>query len=194
MPKVTDEMIVAVRETKTKTERVFDGHFLHIDRDTVTTASGLVRSREYIRHPGASVIIALLTDETILMEFQWRQPCEKAFWELPAGKLDPNEKASVCARRELEEETGYQADQWYYLGRIHNAIGYSDEHLEFFLAKGLKAGDRHLDEVECLEVYRLPFKEVKERTLNGDITGDRTIIGIFQMEKYLNGEMLSQAF
>ena len=193
MHKVTDEMIVAVRETKTKTERVFDGHFLHIDRDTVTTASGLVRSREYIRHPGASVIIALFNDETRLMEFQWRQPCEKAFWELPAGKLDPNEKASVCARRELEEETGYQADQWYYLGRIHNAIGYSDEHLEFFLAKGLKAGDRHLDEGECLEVYRLPFKEVKEMTLNGDITDVKTIIGVFWLEKYLKGEMAVQA-
>ena len=175
MPKVTDEMIATVRETKTKTERVFDGHFLHIDRDTVTTASGLVRSREYIRHPGASVIIALFDDETILMEFQWRQPCEKAFWELPAGKLDPNEKASVCARRELEEETGYQADQWYYLG------------------KGLKAGDRHLDEGECLEVYRLPFKEVKEMTLNGDITDVKTIIGVFWLEKYLKGEMAAQA-
>ena len=193
MPKVTDEMIVAVRETKTKTERVFDGHFLHIDRDTVTTASGLVRSREYIRHPGASVIIALFDNETILMEFQWRQPCEKAFWELPAGKLDPNEKASVCARRELEEETGYQADYGYYLGRIPNAIGYSDEHLEFFLAKGLKAGDRHLDEGECLEVYRLPFKEVKEMTLNGDITDVKTIIGVFWLEKYLKGEMAVQA-
>ncbi|MDM8113089.1 NUDIX hydrolase [Parasutterella secunda] len=186
-------MIAAVRETKTKTERVFDGNFLHIDRDTVTTASGLVRSREYIRHPGASVIIALFDDETMLMEFQWRQPCEKAFWELPAGKLDPNEKASVCARRELEEETGYQADQWYYLGRIHNAIGYSDEHLEFFLAKGLKAGDRHLDEGECLEVYRLPFKEVKEMTLNGDITDVKTIIGVFWLEKYLKGEMAVHA-
>ena len=193
MPKVTDEMIAAVRETKTKTERVFDGHFLHIDCDTVTTASGLVRSREYIRHPGASVIIALFDDETILMEFQWRQHKKKAFWELPAGKLDPNEKASVCARRELEEETGYQADQWYYLGRIHNAIGYSDEHLEFFLAKGLKAGDRHLDEGECLEVYRLPFKEVKEMTLNGDITDVKTIIGVFWLEKYLKGEMAVQA-
>jgi len=193
MPKVTDEMIAAVRETKTKTERVFDGNFLHIDRDTVTTASGLVRSREYIRHPGASVIIALFDDETILLEFQWRQPCEKAFWELPAGKLDPNEKASVCAKRELEEETGYQADQWYYLGRIHNAIGYSDEHLEFFLAKGLKAGDRHLDEGECLEVYRLPFKEVKEMTLNGDITDVKTIIGVFWLEKYLKGEMAVHA-
>ena len=193
MPSITEEMIERVKETRIATERVFDGNFLHIDRDTVITASGLSRSREYIKHPGASVIIALFDDETVLMEFQWRQPCEKAFWELPAGKLDPNEKASVCARRELEEETGYQADQWYYLGRIHNAIGYSDEHLEFFLAKGLKAGDRHLDEGECLEVYRLPFKEVKEMTLNGDITDVKTIIGVFWLEKYLKGEMTVQA-
>ena len=118
---------------------------------------------------------------------------DKGKWAFPGGFLNIDEPADEGARRELEEETGYQADQWYYLGRIHNAIGYSDEHLEFFLAKGLKAGDRHLDEGECLEVYRLPFKEVKEMTLNGDITDVKTIIGVFWLEKYLKGEMAAQA-
>ena len=187
MPSITEEMIKRVKETRTKTERVFDGNFLHVDRDTITTASGLTRTREFIRHPGASVIVALFDDQSVLLEFQWRQPCERAFWELPAGKLDPKEEPAVCARRELKEETGYEAEHWYYLGRIHNAIGYSDEHLEFFLATGLKAGDRHLDEGECLEVFRVPFKELLEMALNGEITDVKTLVGVFWLEKYLKG-------
>lgn len=189
MPTITEEMIKRVKEVKTSSERVFDGNFLHVDRDSVTTASGLTRTREFIRHPGASVIIALFEDQTVLLEFQWRQPCEMAFWELPAGKLDPNEKPATCAKRELEEETGYRASEWFYLGKIHNAIGYSDEHLEFFLAKGLKTGARHLDEGECLDVFRVPFEEVRQMVLNGEITDVKTIVGIYWLEKYLEGKM-----
>ena len=189
MPTITEEMIKRVKEVKTSSERVFDGNFLHVDRDSVTTASGLSRTREFIRHPGASVIIALFEDQTVLLEFQWRQPCEMAFWELPAGKLDPNEKPATCAKRELEEETGYRASEWFYLGKIHNAIGYSDEHLEFFLAKGLKTGARHLDEGECLDVFRVPFEEVRQMVLNGEITDVKTIVGIYWLEKYLEGKM-----
>lgn len=192
MPSITEEMIERVKETRIATERVFDGNFLHIDRDTVITASGLSRSREYIKHPGASVIIALFDDETVLMEFQWRQPCGRAFWELPAGNLDPEEEPLVCARRELEEETGYQADEWYYLGQIHNAIGYSNEHLEIYLAKGLKSGQRHLDEGECLEVFRLPLKEIQRMTLTGEITDVKTLVGIYWLEKFLAGQMQAE--
>ncbi len=192
MSRVSDEMISRVKETQVKRERVFDGNFLHIERDTVITASGLTRSREFIRHPGASVIIALFDDESILMEFQWRQPCGRAFWELPAGKLDPNEKAIVCAQRELEEETGYRADEWFYLGQIHNAIGYSDEHLEIFVAKGLRQGRRHLDEGECLDVFRLPLAEVKRMSLTGEITDVKTLVGMYWLEKFMAGEMKAE--
>ena len=98
----------------------------------------------------------------------------------------------MCAKRELEEETGYQACEWFYLGKIHNAIGYSNEHLEFFLAKGLKAGTRHLDEGECLEVFRVPFEELKQMVLNGEITDVKTIVGIFWLEKYLDGQLMAR--
>lgn len=193
MAKVTEEMINRVKETQTATERVFDGNFLHVDRDTVVTASGLTRTREYIRHPGASVIIALFDDDSVLLEYQWRQPCRRAFWELPAGKIDPDEEPSLCARRELEEETGYQAREWFYLGRIHNAIGYSDEHLEFFLAKGLVSGTRHLDEGECLEVQKVRVSDLKQMVLNGEITDVKTIVGTYWLEKYLAGQMRPKA-
>lgn len=189
MQSLKETLLPKVAETFMSDEKVFDGSFLHITKHTVKTASGLVRTREFIKHPGAATIIPLFDDGTTLLEYQWREPCQRAFWEFPAGKLDPNEKPLICAQRELEEETGLVAEDWTYLGRIHNAIGYSDEKLELFLAKGLTQKEQHLDEGECLALVRVPVKEVFQMVLTGEITDVKTIIGAFWLEKYLNGEM-----
>ena len=75
-----------IQEQLLDRKELFAGHFLHVWCDTVKTASDLIRTREYIRHPGAAVIVPIFEDGTVLLEYQWRQPCEMAFWELPAGK------------------------------------------------------------------------------------------------------------
>lgn len=103
--------------------------------------------------------------------------------------MDPNEEPLVCAKRELEEETGLVAKDWAYLGRIHNAIGYSDERLELYLAKDLTQKEQHLDDGECLALVRVPVEEVFFMVLNGEITDVKTIIGAFWLEKYLKGEL-----
>lgn len=189
MKEIKEELLPKVRETFIKDEDVFSGNFLHVKKHTVKTASGLIRTREFITHPGAATIIPLFDDGTTLLEYQWREPCQRAFWEFPAGKLDPNEEPLVCAKRELEEETGLVAKNWAYLGRIHNAIGYSDERLELYLAKDLTQKEQHLDDGECLALVRVPVKEVFSMVLNGEITDVKTIIGAFWLEKYLKGEL-----
>ena len=172
----------------------FDGRLLKVMVDTVTLPNGRQTTREIIAHPGAVCVVPVLDDGSIIFVKQYRYAVGSVLYELPAGKLDhPNEDPLDCAKRELSEETGYEAEHWYYLGRIHNAIGYSDEHLEFFLATGLKAGDRHLDEGECLEVFRVPFKELLEMALNGEITDVKTLVGVFWLEKYLKGAICPQA-
>jgi ADP-ribose pyrophosphatase len=120
-------------------ERVYEGGLLKVHRDVVRLPDGRQGTREYIRHPGAVAIVPLFDDGTVLLERQFRYPHRREFIEVPAGKLEPGEPPLATAKRELMEETGYAAEEWTRLGVIHTAIGYSDETIELFLARGLSA-------------------------------------------------------
>jgi len=120
-----------------------------------------------------------------LLERQWRHPLKRSFWELPAGKLDPQEAGEHCARRELLEECGVSADHWTKLGELHNAIGYSNERIVIYLAEGLRSGEQKLDEGEHLEVYRIDWHEALEMCYDGRITDVKTLVGLFWLEHFL---------
>lgn len=181
-----------LKETRLDGETVYQGHFLRVDRDTVELPNGQQTMREYVRHPGAVVILPMLDDGRILMEKQYRYPLHQVFIEFPAGKLDAGETSLVCAQRELLEETGYQAREWQFVCRIHNAIAYSDEFLDLFLARGLSAGERQLDEEEFLDIYTPTFDELLQGVRQGQITDVKTVIGIFWLEKILAGNWQAQ--
>jgi ADP-ribose pyrophosphatase len=168
-------------------EMVYEGHFLKVKRDVVALPDGKHTAREYILHPGAVVILPLLDDGTVLMERQFRYPLHQVFIEFPAGKIDAGEDPLAAARRELEEETGYTAGQWDLVSTIHNAIAYSDEHLELYLARGLKAGPVNLDEGEFLETFTATVDELLEWVREGKITDVKTVIGIFWLDKFRSG-------
>ena len=175
-------------ETTLESTRLLNGRFLKIERETVRLPDGRTSYRELIHHPGAAAMVALFDDGSVVLERQWRHPCRRAFWEIPAGKIDPDENKLACAQRELEEECGLRAARWDSLGLIHNAIGYSDETLEIFLARDIESVAQRLDEGEFLELVRVPLAQAIEMTYDGRITDVKTIIGLDRARRLLAAE------
>ncbi|MEB0139616.1 MULTISPECIES: NUDIX hydrolase [unclassified Undibacterium] len=176
-----------LREQKLDGELAYDGSFLRVQKDSITLPDGKVTTREYIRHPGAVVIVPLFDDGSVLLERQFRYPLDRVFIEFPAGKIDAGEDPLLCAQRELREETGYTASTWRHLCTIHNAIAYSDEHLEIYLARDLVAGPASLDDGEFLDTFTARPEEILAWVRNGQITDVKTIIGAFWLEKLVLG-------
>ncbi|WP_188419098.1 NUDIX domain-containing protein [Oxalicibacterium solurbis] len=176
-----------LKETRMDSTLAYDGSFLKVQKDVVRLPNDSRATREYIRHPGAVVILPVFDDGTILLERQFRYPLNRVFIEFPAGKIDPGEASLDCAKRELLEETGYTARDWQFVCTIHNAIAYSDEHLDLFLARGLTAGERKLDDEEFLDVFSAKQDELMGWIREGQITDVKTIIGTFWLEKILGG-------
>lgn len=178
-----DHDLKHLKETLIRSERVFDGGFLHVNRDLVSLPDGSQTEREYIVHPGAVMIIALLPEGQVVMERQWRYPLGRSFVEFPAGKIDPGEAPLVTAERELREETGYEAQRFDYLCTINNAISYSTEHIEIYVASELTPGPRRLDQGEFLDVLTVSAEQILAWVQDGTITDVKTIIGAFWLEK-----------
>lgn len=170
-------------ETPLESALAYRGDFLKVQHDLVRLPDGQTATREYIQHPGAVVILPVFEDGSILLERQFRYPLQQVFIEFPAGKIDPGEDLLECAQRELREETGYTAADWKYICTIHNAIGYSDEHLELYVARQLTPGVRELDEGEFLDTFKATLPEAMTWVVQGKITDVKTIIGLFWLDK-----------
>ncbi len=172
-------------ETCIESKAVYDGCLLHARRDTVRLPDGAVSIREYITHPGAVAVLALLDNGNLIMERQYRYGPGREFYEIPAGKIDHNEDTLITGKRELLEETGYTATDWVHLTTTWPCIGYADEKIEYYLARGLTMQGRNLDDGEFLEVFELSLTEAIDWIRQGKINDSKTIIGIFWLEKYL---------
>lgn len=166
---------------------VYDGGFIEVLKDTVMLPDGSTSTREYVTHPGAVAMLALLDNGNLVMERQYRYPLRREFIEVPAGKIDEGEDILVTAQRELLEETGYEASEWIHLTTAWPCIGYADERIEYFLARGLKHVGSKLDDGEFLEVFELSLSDAFEWIRQGKISDSKTIVGLFWLDKILNG-------
>jgi ADP-ribose pyrophosphatase len=175
-----------LKETRVESVLVYEGDFMRVHKDSVMLPDGALTSREYIAHPGAVAVLAMLDNGNLVMERQYRYPPQREFIELPAGKIDHGEDILVCAQRELLEETGYVAKEWTHLTTAWPCIGYADERMEYFLARGLTHQGSNLDEGEFLEVFELSLPEAIDWIRLGKINESKTIVGLFWLEKYLN--------
>ena len=174
-----------LKETRIDGALMYDGGFIQVHKDNVRLPDGTVSTREYIKHPGAVAVLALLDNGNLVMERQYRYPSQREFIELPAGKIDAGEDILLCAQRELLEETGYVAREWTHLATAWPCIGYADERMEYFLARGLTLRQAKLDEGEFLEVFELSLSDAIEWIRLGKINESKTIVGLFWLEKHL---------
>ena len=176
-----------LREERLSGEDIYGGIFLNMKRDQVSLPDGNQAIREYLTHPGAVAILAILDDGRVLLERQYRYPIARACLEIPAGKLDSQEDHLVCAQRELAEETGYTAHKWSFIRRIHPVISYSTEFIDIYLAEDLVSGKSHLDEEEFLDVFAAPLEQLLEWVEQGEITDVKTTIAAYWLDRYRKG-------
>ncbi|MBI6547057.1 MAG: NUDIX hydrolase [Cyanobacteria bacterium NC_groundwater_1444_Ag_S-0.65um_54_12] len=169
-----------LRERGLTQESVYRGGLVKVRVDTVALPDGEICNREIIEHPGAVAIVPLTADRQVIMVHQFRYAIERITLELPAGTCKPQEPAEATAKRELLEETGYEAVCWNYLGNFYVAPGYSTELIKLYLATGLTqatvpSGDRD----EFLETVQFPLPETLAMIKDGRITDAKSIIGLW---------------
>jgi ADP-ribose pyrophosphatase len=135
---------------------------------------GRVR-RELVVHPGAVLILPILSDGRVVMIQNYRFAAGKELLELPAGTLEPGEVPSECAKRELEEETGYVAGHIQPITEFFTTPGFTDEYMYVFLATALTPTAQQLDDTEQIRVEIMDFDDALEATIDGRIIDAKTI-------------------
>ncbi len=167
-------------EKQLKSECVYDGRIMTVQRDDVELATGQKSFREVVRHSGGVVVLALKDEETILMVKQFRYPIAQTVWEVPAGKLEKGENPDDACKRELEEETGYQAEKWTSLGYINTSPGFCDEKLYLYKAEKLKFVGEHPDDGEIISAFEMKLDDVRAKIKNGEINDAKTICAVLR--------------
>ena len=165
---------------------IYHGRIIDVQVDTVSLPNGNTSTREVVRHPGGVGILALDDEDCAVLVEQYRYVFGRTLLEIPAGKREPGEEPFVTAQRELKEEVGATAADWQPLGQIIASPGCYDEVLHLYLARGLTFGDTHPDEDEFLSVRRIPFQELVQRCLSGEIQDGKTVTAVLKA-KFLLG-------
>ncbi len=156
-------------------ETIYEGRIVRLVVDRARLPDGTVALREVVYHPGGVGILALDPEGNVPLVKQFRYPLQKLLLEIPAGKLEPGEDPVQAARRELSEETGYEAEELIDLGSAVASPGFCDEVLHMYLARGLRPIGQHLDQDEFLDVVTMPFDELVRQVMDGTIIDAKTV-------------------
>ncbi|MDO4904541.1 MAG: NUDIX hydrolase [Lautropia sp.] len=169
-------------------ELVYSGRFLKIRRDVARLPDGSSATREFVMHPGAAAMIAMDSEDRILIERQFRYAPGRVYIELPAGKRDPGETTFETAKRELAEETGYLAHRWAHLTTIHPAIGFADEVMDIYLARDLEKVERRLDDEEFVEIEWVTLGWLMDQLRNHRLFDVKMQLAVHWLDRLYRGE------
>jgi len=166
----------------------YQGTLFSFVSEDVTLPNGSRTEMAVVRHPGSTAVVPLFDDNMVLMERQYRHAVQDYLLEIPAGTLEPGELPLDCAGRELEEETGYVAEEFIELSQVLMLPAYSDEKIFVYLARGLKPSNQKLDQDEVIEVVKYPFDKALNMIGDGHIADALTILALQMTWFYLQNE------
>jgi len=172
-------------ELRVSSKRIYDGHIVNLRVDEVKLENGKTAKREIVEHRGATAIVPILEDGRVVLVRQYRYAAATELLEIPAGTLEPDEAPENCARRELEEETGFKCREIKKMMEIFLAPGYSTEKIHIYLATGLSEAKMRLEEDERINVEKVPISTALEMVSSGKIQDAKTISGLYVAARFL---------
>ena len=171
-----------------KVETIYQGHIVDLRREETKMPDGRTIDFEIVRHKPAAAVLAIDDRGRAILVHQFRHALGKEIWEVPAGILEDGEAPLACAKRELEEETGFVANEWTPLGTMLTAPGFCDEVIHLYLARELSSGSQNLDDNEVLNVHPIALSEVHEMAGRGDIEDGKSIAALYRAMPLLDGQ------
>ncbi len=156
--------------------------------DTVKVPNGNVVTWDFIGNKGAAAVVAVREDGKLIMVRQYRNAIDRETIEIPAGGLNyPEEPTLEAAARELEEETGFKAEELEFLISIKTTVAFCNENIDIYVARNLKPSKQNLDEDEFINVETYFVEELCEMIYAGKIEDSKTVSAILAYKnKYIN--------
>ena len=175
---------MSFNEKTISSETKYKGKILNLRIDTVESVNG-ESTREIVEHSGGAVVLPLLPNKNVVMIWQFRKPLERDVLEIPAGKIEQGESPEETAFRELQEETGYMANNMTLLTKMYPSVGYSEELLYIYLATDLEPGETDFDENEDIDTYSYHIDDLYEMVMEGKIQDAKTQVAILMTVELL---------